>query len=447
MPQFLYSATKSSFSSKRVRTNGSSNNSGSGDSSDETNDSADEQQQHAATDAVNHHEKQQQRSPSALSLRQLSVWDAIRVNLIHYQPLLELLDAAMSRLLWLTPSSSRSSSDGSFRWREIAWGALQLQRLALDLANNTTYNDQRRTNTNTYGASVSCGTKQQSSSSFGADSYATSMRIGLSILQCLGPVLHELVASNSSSSSSEQQQRQQSRVRAMTERLRFVLRCALLVPYWRAILTRKRAAEKSKFVIPGLLLEGGLFLTSSGALTVAQEQKRIEREQYKGRRTGRRVVAKKSTTLASSTNFTTPAVSNNTNNSTTVPSMQMIMVMVGELLYVARPLFQAKAECSSENPSKRFHAWLVSLGMDVASLAVLYPSKARGNIYTQDEWNRRRMRLFLYLLRVPIWDTKTRPGVERFSTAIEKFPLLGGVLSSYLWDWIYYWKLYRLEEG
>jgi hypothetical protein len=86
--------------------------------------------------------------------------------------------------------------------------------------------------------------------------------------------------------------------------------------------------------------------------------------------------------------------------------------------------------------------------MDLISLGLLSKQGKNGNSHSKDEWNRRRMRLFVYLLRAPIWNRLTSPFLDQTTSVIQKVPLIGGLVHSYLWDWIFYWKhpLYS-EEG
>lgn len=134
-------------------------------------------------------------------------------------------------------------------------------------------------------------------------------------------------------------------------------------------------------------------------------------------------------------------------------------LILGELLYILRPLYWASAEAqhyhavdhddSSLSPSlSLLKAWVTTLGMDLASLNLLSRQRKNGNRWSQEEWNRRRMKLFLYLLRSPIWSRGTSPAMERTSSIVQRIPLLGNLVDACLWDWIMYWKHpYVSEEG
>lgn len=66
-----------------------------------------------------------------------------------------------------------------------------------------------------------------------------------------------------------------------------------------------------------------------------------------------------------------------------------------------------------------------------------------------DEWLRRYQRLWLYWLRTPVWEGLTHPVLTWSKSLLEDYlpPLVGPWFSSYLLEWIWWWKEYRLEEG
>ena len=121
-------------------------------------------------------------------------------------------------------------------------------------------------------------------------------------------------------------------------------------------------------------------------------------------------------------------------------------------------------------------AWWISLGLDITSLVVLLfavvQAKERQsgcrsadtnderiednnkqhnndkNNTNKMEWNRRRMRLWLYLLRSPAWEQVTDPMLQWLcGTVLERIPIVGHWISAYWQDWIGWWKDCRLEEG
>ena len=86
--------------------------------------------------------------------------------------------------------------------------------------------------------------------------------------------------------------------------------------------------------------------------------------------------------------------------------------------------------------------------MDLASLRLLADQQRSGNPWAVEEWNRRKKRLLLYLLRTPAWTRLTGPVLEKSTGVLRKLPLLGQLIDVCLWDWVLYWKLpYVAEEG
>jgi hypothetical protein len=405
--------------------------------------------------------------------RSRELWEQYLDRVREYRPLLLQADEYLGHLAFLAPSYGESGSG----WIEVLFGLLQLSRLSMDLAS-------RKEDKNPFGASVAISPKGFP---------ATASRIALTVLQCIWPVAQELVRSSRSSKITH---RRQARVRRFLERVRFLLRGVLLYQYWKQM--------KEEGQTPGLLLEGGQYtgdcVDNDGPIKsvpdVEQERARLRRAQYKGRRTGRKVGAEvgqrrlKGDTsvhdddeaLTGETMAQPPVVSNNEALKSLFPEVlrpyvtSPIGIMVGELLYIARPLLQAEVQARTTNSLLLYKVWALCLSMDVASLVALKESlrdvdgrereatKTDSNVYldavkdmwgphidgnavTQAEWKRRRMRLFLYLLRAPIWDRLTRGSAENVSAILDRIPLFGGLMQNYLWDWLYYWKLYRAEEG
>lgn len=320
--------------------------------------------------------------------------------------MVELLDELVSRLLWWFP---HNTSKGG-QWRQIVWGLLELQRLGLDLA--TSHN-----HLNTEAASTG------NTVAIPEDIWSGRIRIALTTIQCLSPIAQGIVQDEGANR--DHIVRKQARFRYRIEQLRFLLRITLLIRYWRKL---------PKDVI-GLQQVGGMF-HSPLALTLEQEEARLDRRNYIGTRTGRTVHK--------------PAEDSISEKRQSHPSWSRCRMILGELLYILRPVFLAKAEAGGihgsggEGSSKLWQAWWTSLGMDVTSLLAL---NLEGNIATRQEWQRRRMRLLLYLLRTPVWKERTSAAVDRLDGALNRVPLLGGLMSAYLQDWLYYWMVYRAEEG
>lgn len=443
-------------------------------------------------------------SPSALQTqdwmdRSKDLWKSYLDRVRDYRAVLLAADEALSHLAFFAPSYG---GETDARWIEVLFGFLQLNRLSMDLASAASDRDP-----NPFGASVAVDASQ--------DFPARAARVALTVVQCLWPVAQELVKSRYAGPAANA--RRQARVRCVLERIRFCLRVVLLVQYWKQIRSHGEAAS------PGLLVEGGLYNgpgavvdsprsgggPSDEPLSVEQEIARLKRAQYSGRRTGRRVggsasgprrVRSESPSLSDGEEAAAhppPSPRDDGPVSSWFPAVLQPYVrpptgiMVGELLYAARPLLQAEAQARTTNAWALYQVWALCLSMDVTSLLTLKESlrlsdghpthhplvaangaaaavsssattpqdrlkaitadlcspEVGGNGATQLEWKRRRLRLFLYLLRSPIWDRHTRGTAESVGRALERVPLLGGLLQNYLWDWLYYWKLYRAEEG
>jgi hypothetical protein len=145
-----------------------------------------------------------------------------------------------------------------------------------------------------------------------------------------------------------------------------------------------------------------------------------------------------------------------------------IMVIMTEFFHSFRPLLWAWCEAryplgevgipqqqsSRSNRSTPFtsksllYAWWICLGMDLVSLRLLRQatlssstSSSYRNLVTQEELSQRKMRLWLYSLRLPVCDYTTKPVI------IEQFvsqrilhrcmpSWLGNLLETFLMDWI-----------
>jgi hypothetical protein len=366
-----------------------------------------------------------------LSDRVQQVWQSYRSLVKQHRVKLELADDAVDRLLFWVPYHENKQA-----WREVVYGLLSLNRLAMDCATQESSID------NSHGTTLLLP-KQPSIP-------ATSLRIALTVTHCLMPSILEMVSSNSTVSS---RRRQQTLARLYLERFKFLLRLVLMVSYWKDSLDQQKKGNNSPILMLGLVTDGGTYNIDQPTirgLTLDQEQALHKRHAYVGRRTGLSVAIKskfKSTT-------------------TTSPQQQSrssaVQVVLAELLYILRPLYWASAEAthfpaiddddsrpSSSLSSSLLKAWLVTLGMDLTSLGLLVKTdQVQVNPATKAEWNRRRMKLFLYLLRSPIWSQLTAPTVGTCSSVLRHIPLVGGLADSYLWDWILYQKHpYVSEEG
>jgi len=425
------------------------------------------------------------------------------------QSLLLTIDDVVQRLLFFLPVGGGGAIDDEDddagnhqqqrRWTEVLFGLLQLNRLSIDLANQEADRDERKRRRgragqeeeeeeNKYGTSVAATTTTTSSVDGVRGFPAVGVRIALTVLQCVWPVAQQLARVSSSSASPERHrystERRQARVRCVLERIRFALRMSLLLNYWKDVLGAQRRQQQqinesagsngeeeeptSTTVPPGLLLDGGLFSEERRAPTLDQERARLERASYVGRRTGRTVYRSGAGQRSRRPCQQEPKRREeppSPPSTATAHREVTVRTVISELLYVIRPLLQAEAQqrIDPRDATSLGKLWGFCLSLDLASLAALRPlveptqgqQASRGtapttttaNALTREEWNRRRWRLWLYLLRSPVWDRYTRGTAERVSAFLELFPLVGGLMQNYLWENLYYWKMYRSEEG
>ncbi|CAB9527847.1 Peroxisomal membrane protein PEX16 [Seminavis robusta] len=379
----------------------------------------------------------------------LLLWEAYRSFVHRHRVSLELLDAGISRILFWSPTSGEQQ-----KRREVFYGILSLHRLAMDTALQQQQDDAQQEDFGTTVKPNQTTTRQEDS----VLPSPTAIRVSLTIIQCLLPSILELASSDDETTKSNRQ----ARVRLQIERVKFALRLTLLGSYWKQLLpdqTQERDMQASSWntkpMSIGILTDGGLFhgaITSTAAEnipTVQQEDMEWEKLHYVGKRTGRKVTRRTmqggdslytSSSLSSqslSLALLSPQIHNN---------LRLVSVILGELLYAYRPLFWASAETVSDPASYR--SWLLSMVMDVVSLRMAASQSSVANQATQQELRRRKMRLLLYLLRGPFWNDATGPATDRVEAVLDKVPLLGRLVSTYLRDWLWYMKHpYVSEEG
>jgi len=312
---------------------------------------------------------------------------------------LDNMEGAFHQLLLWVPASHPESETGQLR--EALWGVLQLHQLMRSLAVSRCETEQA------YGTTVGL----ESDSSF-----PLAMRVGISAVQTLWPILQELCRD---SSRPEETLRRQARVRSNLEHIRFFLRIGLLVSYWR----RSRDTEEAGNVQPGIMIGGGMF-QSTRAPIVGQEMSRIARLTYSGRRTGRRLVD--NICYSSPTKYS------------------RLRTLLAELLYCLRPLLTARADADGESTWK---TWIQCLVIDVFSLLLLESDDSKANEETKSEVSRRKMRLFLYVLRDPVWNGSTRPCIESTTNTLRRIPLVGSLGHNYVWELVMFWRSIKAEEG
>ena len=326
-----------------------------------------------------------------------ALWEAYRSFVRRHRFFLDLADDGLDRFLFWIPHDVREDCS---QWREVAYGLMSLHRLATDVA------CQERIGSS-YGATVSVTPNLLP---------ATAMRMALAITHAIMPMVLELSRSNP---------KQQSRLRLVLERVKCMLRFILLGNYWFQL------QKGGNLENAGLLCNGGIYSPGEmEAPTLADVERQQVRREYVGRRTGRRVVNEKVSLVPTES----------------LSRFQTILpIIVGEVLYIYRPLHWAHAE-NRGPPSPR--DWVTTLAFDILSLTCLSKTVSSDNLLTCKELNRRKLKLLLYVLRSPIWEQYTQPYSSRVSNGLARVPLMGRLLSNYLMDFLLYCKHpYVSEEG
>jgi hypothetical protein len=337
-------------------------------------------------------------------------WQLYRQLVRRYRIPLEFADEAIERLLFWIPHHDTNGP----QWREILFGILSLNRLSMHCSQEPVLE-------NSFGTSIQTLEDPVIP--------ATVVRISLSVIHCLMPSLLEIIPMDSLRT------RRQTVLRKRLEQLKFALRLYLLISYWKQYRNSAKQTSSNGESI-GILRGGGMFDLGHGPGLSMQEAYGLNRRQnYIGRRTGLTVVNSRPSTKGKG---------------------RLFRSILGELLHILRPLYWASAEAHHHQTlhgnGKRtvalLKSWVLTLVVDLTSLQLLVDQRYSGNKWAIEEWNRRKNRLLVYLLRTPIWSSLTSPVLEQCSAVWKKLPLLGQLIDVCLWDWVLYWKLpYVAEEG
>ena len=330
-----------------------------------------------------------------------SLWQLYRNFVRNHAMLLGILDDALNQIIFWTPhhrshqQTDHDDHDDAYyynRWREMLYGLLSLHRMATDLA--ATHQDEFPED---FGMTVELNPLPTTSTTTPTVS-ATSLRIAITVVHSLLPTILQLCRRD-----------QQRNVRFVVEKIKFALRLVLMGSYWYQLKANQQLESC------GLLMGGGMIIPNGPVgITVEQDKAWRSRQSYVGRRTGR-LVAKAATPTAKATS--------------------VWLLLFGEFLHIYRPLHWAGIE-ERRTPSLR--DWGTTLGIDVLSLVLL--QRYHHSALNSQELRRRKFKLFLYLLRSPIFDKVTRPAASRTMKGVGKIPLVGSLMESYFWDWLLHWK-------
>mmetsp|Transcript_13733 Transcript_13733/g.20240 ORF Transcript_13733/g.20240 Transcript_13733/m.20240 type:complete len:341 (-) Transcript_13733:11-1033(-) len=316
--------------------------------------------------------------------RQSPPWTSFKSFVQQNESSINMLDELISQVVFWAPYSIQEKS----RWREITYGLLSLQRMAIDMTQQDTIQE-------SHGTSISTSPKLVP---------VTSLRVGITIIQSLLPTILQISKPKS-----------RERVRLYLERIKFALRILLIGSYWYQ-LSHEKAIDAC-----GLVMNGGQYDPNDEAkgVSVAYVRSWRQRQSYVGRRSGRRVVSSKESVSASS-----------------LPESNSILpLVISELWHSYRPLHWAEIEYK-RSPS--LQDWAKMLVLDISSLLLL--QRHQNQKFSSSEIRRRKVKLFLYLLRSPVFDRYSKPALSRLFRLFGKLPLVGSLLETYLWDWLHYWK-------
>jgi hypothetical protein len=385
------------------------------------------------------------------------LWNRYKGFALRNQGMLELSEDALSRILfWIPHSSTNEEKNAGIytgeMWREMMYGLLSLQRLAMELASGSDIK-------NSY-----CMTVQTLHAPKIA---ATSAGIMLTVVQSIMPTLLAIAQSTASRSGPQhaaiQTQQRKATFRLVVEQVKFALRMYLLVNYWKQKSQEEEIGGPMDSSLIGIMVDGGMYRVYRPPETLGmswdQAKALKRRQEYIGTRTGMQLGSGNMQAC----------------NAGIDAGRKAKGIVVAELLNVARPLlwawFESKyppasgAETTgptsqhrrffdlstwSESNQKLLRAWIVCFGMDLISIRLL-KSSTRGNnkasspyynnLATEEELRNRKMRLFLYALRSPIWFEATAPLLDGFSRRIlHRIPLVGSLTETFLLDWILYYQ-------
>jgi hypothetical protein len=290
-------------------------------------------------------------------------------------------------------------------------------------------------------------------------------RLILSVLECFAPALEVSASRRHRNHQSARKCHVKSlEISSKLEQIKFVCRLGiLLMNYLNQFNTRS-----------GILQNGGLldperehsdyFITSSKS-----EDYRIRKMVYVGARSGR-TCRRNQISDSLNRHGTHDSTTIHPGNVFEVPGAKSVMLALGEILHIYRPLYYIHSTLNQEKNSisetntrlHQFKLWITSLCMDLLSQKLIMISKSirlvgkdgrnlnvdTSSQSTEEELYRRKMRLTLYLLRAPIWDSLTRPGMMHVGSIVKNVPLVGMPMVQYCFDMLEYCKKWHfMMEG
>jgi hypothetical protein len=345
---------------------------------------------------------------------QISLWKLYRNFVRRNSVSLHLLDNTLSQLIFWTPQNASHDESTTSRWREVLYGLLSLHQMAADMAG------QDEEIPESYGATVEIKPITTGIS-------PTTIRVAITVVHNLLPTILQLVRHKHS----------RARIRLVLEQIKFLLRIILAGSYWYQLHSQHESLDSCGLIVDGGMYHGDSTMGGGATGTVEQVQAWRGRQSYVGRRTGRKVT----TTTKDARQAAELDPSSKIVSSRLVWGKKRYIwpLIVGECLHISRPLIWAAIEARGSAHRPSLKDWTTILGIDVASLLLLNQHRQfpHGN---SQELKRRKMKLFLYLLRSPFFERFTGPVVSRAGTLSRAIPLIGSLIETYLWDWLLYWK-------
>lgn len=295
--------------------------------------------------------------------------------------------------------------------------------------------------------------------------FAICCRLTLSVLECFAPAL-EVSASRRYRNHQTIRERHINalEISKKLEGIKFFCRLGiLLMNYLNQFSTTS-----------GILQNGGMlnpegehydsFITSSKS-----EDFRIKKMLYVGPRSGR-TYRRTKVADSMSRHDTRASTTTQPGNVLEFPGAKLVMLVLGEILHIYRPLYYIHSTLNQEKNSNsvtnrrlhQFKSWITSLCMDLLSQKLIMISKSMSIMEkdggkwnfdtssqsTKEELYRRKLRLTLYLLRAPIWDSLTRPGMMHAGAIVRNVPFVGEPLVQYCFDMLEYCKKWHfMMEG
>lgn len=388
--------------------------------------------------------------------------------LLKYRGALRLLEDSLSKLVLYAPSRFVIADEDDINEESSSYKILPETLYAIihvwSLLNDTLYYGFGK------GTGLSIGHIEEFNSckqSHACKNVLIMLRSTLSILECIYPALEvsTYYASNKSTRGIKHHNSRSLGIQSLqvaknVEMIKCLCRFGILLINY---LMQYNVCIGTADMIKGLgILESGASLEPEieqhiNYINSSEDEKiRIKKMLYTGQRTGRKsqmidpiaVIRSKSNHIQGVSIFDAPLV-------------KLVMLIIGEMLHVYRPLYYINSRLKQEHKSHlnsnsvdEIRLWVLSLCMDVVSYKLIKESKAvilsnrdgdASRLDTlskssKEELYRRKLRWTLYLLRPPVWESLISSCFMRISWILKHIPFFGEPLVNYCLDMILYCK-------